>query len=108
MFCERQLGDRYIKKTRILVTRKGTRSIVGRVRLSTFRYKFEPAIECETEVTSIEKDKELCEETKIFSNECKKLFNRNGKVKNHQVKRNLKKDARIDLQVEFQFNCKMP
>ena len=95
VFCQLQVGDQFIEKARILVSSKGSRSIIGREWLSTLRYKFEPVVEGKSEVISIEKNEELCEETKKFVSEFKKLFTRNGKVKNHQVKIKLKENARI-------------
>ena len=95
VFCQLQVGDQFIKKARILVSSKGSRSIIGREWLSTLRYKFEPVVAGKSEVNSIEKNEELCEETKKFVSEFKKLFTRNGKVKNHQVKIKLKENARI-------------
>ena len=82
VFCQLQVGDQFIKKARILVTSKGSRSIIGRQWLSMLRYKFEPVIESKLEENSIEKDEELCEETKKFASDFKNLFTRNGKVKN--------------------------
>ena len=95
VFCQLQVGDQFIKKARILVSSKGSRSIIGREWLSTLRYKFEPVVEGKSEVNSIEKNEEPCEETKKFVSEFKKLFTRNGKVKNHRVKIKLKENARI-------------
>ena len=95
VFCQLQVGHQFIKKARILVSSKGSRSIIGREWLSTLRHKFEPVVEGKSEVNSIEKNEELCEETKKFVSEFKKLFTRNGKVKNHQVKIKLKENARI-------------
>ena len=89
------MGNQFIKKARILVTSKGSRSIIGGEWLSTLRYKFEPVIEGESEVNSIKEDEELCEETKKCVSEFKKLFTRNEKVKNHQVRNKLKEDSRI-------------
>ena len=95
VFCQLQVGDQFIKKARMLVSSKRSRSIIGREWLSTLRYKFEPVVEGKSEVNSIEKNEELCEETKKLVSEFKKLFTRNGKVKNHQVKIKLKENARI-------------
>ena len=95
VFCQLQVGYQFIKKARILVASKGSRSIIGREWLSTLRYKFEPVVEGKSEVNSIEKNEELYEETKKFISKFKKLFTRNGKVKNHQVKIKSKENARI-------------
>ena len=86
------MGDQFIEKARILVTSKKSRSIIGREWQSTLRYKFEPVIEGKSEVNSIEN---RCEETKKFASELTKLFTRNGKVKNHRVRINLKENAKI-------------
>ena len=95
VFCHLQVEDQFIKRARILVTSKGSRSIIGREWLSKLCYKFEPVIEVKSEVNAIEKDEELCEETKKFVSEFKNLFTRNGKVKNHQVRINLQENAKI-------------
>ena len=54
--------------------------------------------EGELEVNSVEKDEELSAETKQLSNEIPDLFKRNGRIRNHQVKINLKSDAKISQQ----------
>ena len=54
--------------------------------------------ECELDVNSVEKDEELSAETKQQSNEFPDLFKRNGRIRNHQVKINLKSDAKISQQ----------
>ena len=64
VFCGLQVGDRFIKEARILVARKGTRSIIVREWLSTLQYKVEPLTERELEDNFIERDEECCEETK--------------------------------------------
>ena len=101
VFCQLQVEDQFIEMARILGTSKGSRSIIGRKWVSTLRYKFEPVIEGKSEVNSFEKE-ELCEETKKFVSEFKKLFTRNGKVKKHQVKINLNENANFVQQKERQ------
>ena len=98
VFCELQVGNQYNKKARILIAKKGTKSIIGREWLSTLRYRFTPVNEGELEVNSVEKDEELSAEAKQLSNEFPDLFKRNGRIKNHQVKINLKSDAKISQQ----------
>ena len=46
-FCELQVGNQYIKKARILIAKKGKKSIIGREWLSTLRYRFTPVNEGE-------------------------------------------------------------
>ena len=98
VFCELQVGNQYIKKARILIAKKGTKSIIGREWLSTLRYRFTPVNEGELELNSGEKDEELSAEAKQLSNDFLTLFERNGRIKNHQVKINLKSDAKISQQ----------
>ena len=47
VFCELQVGNQYIKKAKILIAKKGTKSIIGREWLSTLRYRFTPVNEGE-------------------------------------------------------------
>ena len=98
MFCELHVGNQYIKKARILIATRGTKSIVGREWLSTLRYRFTPVNKSELEVNSVKKDEELSAEAKQLSNEFPDLFKRNGRTKNHQVKINIKSDAKISQQ----------
>ena len=86
VFCELQVNDIYIKKARIPIAKNGTKSIIGREWLSTLRYKLVP--EGELEVNVIDKESELSAETKQFVKEFPKLFERKGKIKNHQVRIN--------------------
>ena len=74
----------------------GTKSIIGREWLSTLRYKLVP--EGELEVNVIDKESELSAETKQFVKELPKLFERKGKIKNHQVRINFKPGAKITQQ----------
>ena len=64
VFCELQVNDSYVKKTRILIAKPGKKSIIGRKWLSTLRYKL--VAEGELEVNSIEDETELSTETKQF------------------------------------------
>ena len=80
MFWELKVGNQYIKKARILIAKKRTKSIIGREWLSTLRYRFTPVNEGELEVNSAEKDEELSGETKQLSNEFPDLFKRNGRL----------------------------
>ena len=98
VFYELQVGNQYIKKTRILIAKKGTKSIIGREWLFTLRYRFTPVNESELELSSVEKDEELSVEAKQLSNELPDLIKRNGRIKNQQVKINLKSDAKISHQ----------
>ena len=98
VFCELQVNESYIKKARILIAKKGTKSIIGREWLSTLNYQVVPEQKGELEVNSIKKHQEISVETKHFVKEFPKLFERRGKVTNHEVKINFKADAKITQQ----------
>ena len=85
VFGELPVNENYIRKPRILIAQKGSKSIIGREWLSTLRYKLEPE-QGKLIVNSIEK--ELSEETKQLVRETPALFARQGKIKNYQVKIN--------------------
>ena len=97
VFCELQVNDSYIRKARILIARSGAKSIIGREWLTTLRYKLEPE-KGELDVNSIEKENELSPETKQLVNEFPKLFIRQGKVNNYQIKINLKPESKVTQQ----------
>ena len=98
VFCELQVNESYIKKARILIAKKGTKSIIGREWLSTLNYQVVPEQKGELEVNSIKKHQEISVETKHFVKELPKLFERRGKVTNYEVKINFKADAKITQQ----------
>ena len=93
VFCELQVNGSCIRKARILIARGGAKSKIGREWLTTLRYKLELE-KGELEVNSIEKENELSPETKKLVNEFPKLFKRQGKVNNYQIKINLKPEAK--------------
>ena len=59
--------------------------------------------------SKFKKDEELKTEVKQLSNDFPELFERNGRIKNYDVKINLKSDEKLHSkkQGEFQYNCKM-
>ena len=89
VFCELQVNDSYVKKARKLIARNGTKSVIGREWLSTLRYQLVPE-RGELNVNSAEKQQEPSVESKDLVNEFPKLFERQGNVRNHQVRINLK------------------
>ena len=95
VFCELDLIDIYIKKERIVIAKKSTKSIIGRGWLSTLKYPIAPVPKGELEVNSEEKDQKKSVETKQFVKEFPKLFERRGKIENYKVKFILKTDAKI-------------
>ena len=97
VICELQVNDSYIKKARILISRSGSKSIIGRDWLTTLRYKLQPQ-KGELEVNSIEKKSELSAETKQLVTEFPELFKRQGKVNNYKIKLNLKSEAEVSQQ----------
>ena len=92
VFCELQVNDSYVKKARILIAKKGTKSIIGREWLSTLRYKLVP--EGYLKVNAIEKEIELSAETKQFVKELPKVIERKCKMNNHQLRINFKPGAK--------------
>ena len=95
VFRELQVNESYIRKARILIAQNRSKSIIGREWLSTLRYKLEPE-QGKLIVNSIEM--ELSEEAKQLVREIPVLFERQCKVKNYQVKRILKPNAKITQQ----------
>ena len=65
--------------------------------LTTLKNKFTPVNDCGWEIKSVEKDVELSSEVKQLSSDFPNV-ERNGRIKNHQVKFNLKPDAKITQQ----------
>ena len=98
VFCELMVNNSYIRRARILIAKKGTKSNIGREWLSTLKYQVAPEQKGEFEVNSIEKDQDLSVEKKHFVKEFSKLFERRGKITNHKVKINFKSDAKISQQ----------
>ena len=88
IYCELEVGTRRIKKARILVARKGVKSIVGRDWLSHMEYKIvqkKPG-ESDKSVNSVEQpDKELTETTKLLKTDFAYLFEIQGKIKQHKI-----------------------
>ena len=88
-FCELRVGGNYIRKARILVAKKGVKSIVGRELLATLKYTLSQASGGESEVL-VNKDEDekdqIDEETKTFQKQFQNLFSREGKITNQARK----------------------
>ena len=99
MFCQLQVGEKFIKKARILVAKEGMKSIVGREWLSTLKFKMIQNSVVESVINVIEKKGEKpSQKTKALANEFPNLFLRNGKIKDHKTKIKMKEDASISQQ----------
>ena len=97
VFCQLQVNESYVRKTRILIAQNGFKSIIGREWLSMLRNKLEPE-QAKLIVNCIEKKQELSEKTKQLVGEFPALFEKQGKVKSYQVKINLKPNAKTTQQ----------
>ena len=99
VFCQLQVGEKVIKKARVLVAREGMKSIVGREWLSTLKFKMVQKPVGESEINVIEKEGEkLSQETKALVNEFPNLFSRKGKIKDHRIRIKMKENASISQQ----------
>ena len=66
IYCELEVGDKKFKKTRVLVARKGAKSIVGGDCLNFFSYKRKP-----------EKQGQLNNSSNLIITECEKRNKKN-------------------------------
>ena len=99
VFCQLQVGEKVMKKARVLVAREGMKSIVGREWLSTLKFKMVQKPVGESEINIIEKEGEkLSQETKALVNEFPNLFSRKGKIKDHKIRIKMKENASISQQ----------
>ena len=99
VFCELKVDKKYVRKARILVAGRGSKSIISREWLKTLNYKFEQSEKGELDVNMVEmNNEELSVESKEFVREFPELFSRQGKVENHEVKIKLKNEAKISQQ----------
>ena len=99
--CELEVGKKKINKVRVLVARKGAKSIVGRDWLKLLGYKIEQKKQGQSKKSinfisnETEKASKLIENMKTeFSN----LFERQGRIKNHQIHAKLHPEAVITQQ----------
>ena len=98
VFCQLQVGEKVIKKARILVAKEGMKSIVGREWLSTLKFKMVQKSVGELGINKIEKEGEkLGQKTKTIVNKFPNLFSRKGKIKDHKIKK-IKENASISHQ----------
>ena len=93
---EVQVGKRKIKNARIVITRDGIRSLIGRDWLAHLNYHVGEAnrnIEYNNVVGHIKKS-----ESETLKNKFKQLFTRKGKIKGHTIKIAFRKNAKITQQ----------
>ena len=85
--CQLQEGDRIIRKARILVSSKGSRSIIDRERQSSLRYMFEPVTEGELKSIQQKKTKNFVKKHKkslgSLTNCLQEMKNKNTSSKNN-------------------------
>ena len=115
LFVSIQVGKTRISKARVLVAKKGAKSIVGRDWLTALKYKIEQpmtrgenivnSISCESANPEIKLSPEANQLVEEFPN----LFKRRGRVNNYKIKIDMKDGARASLSrkvVEYHYNCK--
>ena len=102
IFCELEVGGKYIRKARILVAKPGTKSIVGRDWLNYLQYAIEP----KTKGKSINSINTISKETKSppkkwtveMNSKFHELFERGGRIKHHEIHARLHENAVIKQQ----------
>ena len=104
MFVSIQVGKTKMSKARVLVAKKGAKSIVGRDWLTAMKYRIEPPItKGENVVNSIsnesdESENKLSRDAQHIVQEFPNLFKRRGRVNNYKIKIEMKDDTRITEQ----------
>ena len=93
-----KVGQKEIKRARVVIARTGSKSIVGRDWLNQLKYKMtaeEKTSEYKHSVMQIEPQERDVDEIK---NKFPDLFNRQGRIKDQQIKIELKKDFQVTQQ----------
>ena len=104
MFVSIQVGKTKMSKARVLVAKKGAKSIVGRDWLTVMKYRIEPPItKGENVVNSIssesdELENKLSRDAQQLVQEFPYLFKRRGRVNNYKIKIEMKDDHFITQQ----------
>ena len=104
MFVSVQVGKTRMSKARVLVAKKGSKSIVGRDWLKALKYNIEqPTTEGENSVNSIscesaESENKLSHDAKQLVEEFPNLFKRRGRVNNYKIKIETKDGTRVTQQ----------
>ena len=104
MFVSIQIEKTRMSKARVLVAKKGAKSIVGRDWLTVMNYRIEaPITKGENAVNSIsrecdESENKLSRDAQQLGQEFPNLFKRRGRVNNYKIKIEMKDDTRITQQ----------
>ena len=104
MFVSIQVGKTRMSKARVLVAKKGAKSIIGRDWLTALKYRTEPPItKGENAVNSIsresdESENKLSRDALHLVQEFPNLFKRRGRVNNYKIKIEMKDGTRITQQ----------
>ena len=99
LFCQLQVGEKFMKKARNLVAKEVRESIMGREWLSTLNFMMVQNPVGESVINVIEEEVEkLIAETKILIKELLQFLSRTGKIKDHKTKTKMKDDAAISQQ----------
>ena len=88
IFCELQVGNKYIRKARISVSRSGAKSIIGRDWLHYLPYSIEPEKRGKSNtLKNINKESEISTERWkiVVKEQFPKHFERKSRIENHQI-----------------------
>ena len=102
IFCELEVGGKYIRKARILVARPGAKSIVGGDWLNYLHYAIEPKVKGKLNNSINTIHSEIQKPMKKWQVEMKtkfpELFVRKGRIKHHKIHARLHEGAVIKQQ----------
>ena len=98
IFCELEVGDKYIRKARILVARPGAESIVGRDWLNYLQYRIEPKSKFSNSINCITKTLPTGPWVNEKQPEFLDLFARQGRIKHHKIHARLHEETVIKQQ----------
>ena len=88
IFCELEVGKKYIRKTKILGCRSGAKSIIGRDWLNYLHYSIEPKKGGKLNtINNMDKESEISQERwkTAVKEQFPKRFERKGRIKHHQI-----------------------
>ena len=91
------VGKRTMKNARIVITRDGKRSLIGRDWLNELNFKV-GEVNGNSEYAHIVHNISERQVTEVFTQTFPKFFSRQGKLKGYQIKCEFKKDAKITHQ----------
>ena len=98
IFCELEVGDKYIREARILVARPGAKSIIGRDWLIYLQYRLEPKSKFSNSINCITQTLPTGPCVNEMQAEFPDLFATQGRIKHHKIHARLHEITVIDQQ----------